>query len=202
MNIVLLCAGTSSRMGKTNKMLIPFGESTIVANSAMQALKYLEKTDESSRLIVVTGYKHFATEKALQCCRDFVASTSGRISLIIVHNKDYKLGQFTSVQTGVAQVPEDESFFISLADMPKITDAHYEKLSSKLDGFDAARFVCNTTPGHPVLLSASIKNKILKAQKNNKVSSILKTMKVNSIETSDHSWICDIDTEDDLKCLN
>ena len=199
MDIVLLCAGTSSRMGKTNKLLLPVNKTTIVANSALQALKFLETRDESSTLIVVTGYQRYSIEKALRECKDYVAASAQRISMVVVYNPNYRDGQFTSVQTGVKQVKDNSDFYICLADLPQISPELYASLS--LDSSDACRPFFNGTPGHPVLLSKNLKEKILRARKNNKVSNILQSCVVKRTEVSDASCIHDIDTLEDAKCL-
>lgn len=198
MDIVLLCAGFSSRMGKINKLLLPVNNTTLVANSAMQALKYLETLDESSTLIVVTGYRHFSTEKALRECKTFVEKTEAKINMVIVYNKDYREGQFTSVKTGVKQVSGNSPFFITLADLPKVEPRHYKSLESGLEGHDAVRPVCNDIPGHPVLLVPSMKGRILKAKKNSRVSTILKSCNVLTVNFTDSSYIDDLDTVEDL----
>lgn len=199
MDIVLLCAGTSSRMGKTNKLLLEVNKTTMVANSAMQALKYLETLNESSTLIVVTGHQRFSIEKALKECKNYVAHSTRQLSMVIVYNPNYKDGQFTSVQTGVKQVKTNSNFFITLADLPDISATHYAQL--QLNGADAARPYCNNIPGHPVLLSSILKEKILKARKNSKVSNILQTCVINKVEVNDMSCVHDIDTPEDAKCL-
>lgn len=198
MDIILLAAGSSSRMGKTNKLLLPLNNTTMVANSAMQALKFLEETQEGGSLIVVTGYRHKQTEKALKECVDYVCSTNSKIKLIIVNNPDYKNGQFSSTKKGVEQVSENSSFFIQLADMPLIKAEHYKTLVPHLKNKDAVRPFYDNQPGHPVLLSAKIKEAILKHNDSFTVSKILSSFGVNEIQFTDSAFIKDIDTPQDL----
>lgn len=199
MEIVLLCAGTSSRMGKINKLLLPVGNTTIVANSAMQALKYLEKRNDGSTLIIVTGYRRFSTMKALKECRDYIEKTKAGLKAVIVYNKDYRKGQFSSLQTGVGQLTENAPFFVALADMPFITENHYKELENKLENYDAVRTVCNAIPGHPVLFNSHMKGKILNAKQDSKMSTVLQKYNVKYIEKKDASWISDIDTQSDFE---
>lgn len=197
MNVILLAAGQSKRMGKINKLLLPLNGTTLVANSAMQALQFLENTNESSNLIVVTGYRHFATEKALKPCKDYIEKTNGKISMTIVYNKDFRKGQFTSVKTGVRQLNENEDFFITLSDLPKINHMHYKQLFDKQNN-NIVRPVVNNIPGHPVLLTANMKQRILKAKTNSRVSNLLKTEEVFVYKTTDPAFITDIDTPQSL----
>ena len=54
MTIIMLAAGTSSRMGKENKMLLPYKGMPLVTHCCMQALEFLEdhssQTGEACRL--------------------------------------------------------------------------------------------------------------------------------------------------------
>lgn len=199
MDIILLAAGTSSRMGKQNKLLLPINNTTMLANSVLQALKYIEKKDDGSTLVIVTGYQHIKALITLKPCKEFIEKTKSKINLIIVHNINYRKGQFTSVQTGVKQLlNRDNPFFIALADMPLIKPKHYEFLESKLENFDA----CRVENGHPVLLANQLKSKILHARKNNKVSNILKTCKVRLVPSKDKAYTTDVDTTEELSHCN
>ena len=73
MDIVMLAAGTSSRMGKTNKMILPYKGIPLVTYCCLRALEFLQghslESGESCRLIVVTGYRRPSVNKALEPCR-------------------------------------------------------------------------------------------------------------------------------------
>ncbi len=200
MNIVMLAAGLSKRMGKTNKLLIPCFGTTMINHCALTALKYLETLNEESHLIVVTGYRHRSTEKALETCRLFVEQTKAPIIFTVVKNPDYEKGQFTSVKAGVKELKDGENFFISLADMPFIKAEHYSEISSALENHDAIRPKVNGVPGHPVFLKSSIKDAILSAKKTEKVSDILKNYDLFEYETDNTEMIADIDNPDDISC--
>ncbi len=118
--------------------------------------------------------------------------------LIIVRNKDYRKGQFSSARTGVAEVEVGSPFFIQLADMPLIKAEHYTALLKHLNGHDAVRPFVKGIPGHPVLLSESIKKKILKEPDDSSVSKILKMCNVAEVELFDTAYIKDVDTPEDL----
>ena len=198
MDIVLLAAGSSQRMGRINKLLVEYEGTTLVCHSAIQALRFLEKEEGTNRLIVVTGYRRQSTEKALKPCKDFIEKTKASLELIIVNNPSYRKGQFTSVQVGVEQVTEGSNFFINLADMPLIKAKHYKKISELLGSYDAVRPFYKTEPGHPVYHSAKLKNIILKAKGKTRVSEILKDFKVLQPDLKDKALICDVDTISDL----
>ena len=210
MTIIMLAAGISSRMGKENKMLLPYGGMPMVSHCCLEALRFLEKhsleNNQCCTLIVVTGYKRRSVEKALEPCKLFVEKTGAKISLLIVNNRNYRRGQFSSTKVGVAEVRENSPFFISLADMPLITADHYEKLVPLLDDHDAVRpFYKNKedkVPGHPVLHAYSLKDKILQCPDSYTVSKILKSSNVFEPSFGVPSWTQDIDVIQDYQNLN
>lgn len=201
MNIVLLAAGLSQRMGKVNKLLLPYEDGTMVNHCAMTALKYLETLKEKSHLIIVTGYRRQSTEKALKPCKDFIEKTDAPIELIIVNNPDYRKGQFSSTQVGISQVGDNENFFISLADMPLIKKEHYIKIANQLKTHDAVRPFVKSQPGHPVYFNARVKDAILNAAVTSKVSDILKNFDTLEYKMNDLGIIRDVDTIADIPDL-
>ena len=209
MDIIMLAAGTSSRMGKENKMLLPFEGMPMVTHCCMQALAFLEQysqeNKESCTLIVVTGYRHRSVEKALEPCRLFVEKTVAPISLLIVNNADYRRGQFSSTKVGTAEVSEGSPFFISLADMPLITADHYRKLVPLLGNHDAVRPYYENkedkVPGHPVLHAFRLKDTIVKCPDSWTVSRILKSSDVFEPSFDDPAWSRDIDSIQDYHLI-
>ena len=210
MDIVMLAAGTSSRMGSTNKMLLPYGGLPMVTHCCMQALGFLAsysaKTDTECRLIAVTGYRRLSVEKALLPCKEFIGRTDARLEMLIVNNPDYRKGQFSSARTGTAEVADGHDFFISLADMPLVSADHYGTLIPLLKDHDAVRpFYENKedkVPGHPVLLASRMKSRILKCPDDFTVSRILKQCDVYEPSFADHSWTLDVDDIRDYRNIS
>ena len=210
MDIIMLAAGTSSRMGKENKTLLPYNGMPMVTHCCLEALRFLEKysseNNQSCSLIVVTGYKRRSVEKALEPCKLFVEKTGSPIKLLIENNRNYRKGQFSSTKVGTAVVSEDSAFFISLSDMPLITPEHYRKLVPLLGEHDAVRPFCESkgdkVPGHPVLHAFSLKEKLLKCPDSWTVSKVLKVSDTLELLFDDPSWIQDIDVIQDYQGLN
>lgn len=194
MTFVMLAAGTSSRMGKVNKLLLDVNGLPMVSHCCLQVLKYLDTLKESSKLIVVVGYKSKSTIKALSVCREFVCNSKAKIQLIVVENKNYRQGQFSSTKVGVKEVEDGSDFFIGLCDMPKLEAEHFAQLDKTVGDYDAVRPSVNAIPGHPVLMAAHLKNVILKQKNDCSVKKILKSYKVKELPFTDSSWITDIDT--------
>lgn len=198
-DIIMLCAGTSSRMGRTNKMLLPYKGMTLASYSCLEALKYLSSLKEGGRLIVVTGYRHRSLLKALEPCRAFIEKTSAPVEMIVTRNENYKAGQFSSTKKGAEDLRDGYPFFISLADMPEVQAEHYERLGFVPEWAAAVRPFFEDIPGHPVLHAPSFKNKILKSPDNCSIRELLKNETVCEIKFTDRSWIIDLDTEEDLR---
>jgi len=210
MTIIMLAAGTSSRMGKENKMLLTYNGVPMVSHCCLEALRFLEKysseNNRSCSLIVVTGYKRRSVEKVLEPCKLFVEKTGSPINLLIVNNRNYRRGQFSSTKIGVAEVEENSPFFISLADMPLITAEHYAKLVPLLESHDAVRPFYTSkedkVPGHPVLHAYKLKDRIVQCPDSWTVSKILKSSDVIEPSFDDPSWTQDIDIIQDYQDLN
>lgn len=191
MTVVLLAAGTSSRMGKVNKLLLPVDGRPMVAHCCLNALKYLSSSN-NAHIVVVTGYQSLRTKCALKECKVYAKEHS--IEMTVVKNGQFKSGQFSSVKTGVEKVANGEDFFICLSDLALVTERNYRALDSCLSGFDAVRPFVNDIPGHPVLLGSVMKQKILKSPDGSSVRELLKGVKVKELSFSDSSWITDKDT--------
>jgi len=214
MDIVMLAAGTSSRMGKVNKMLLPYNGMPMVAHCCLGALRFLERysleNNGSCTLIVVTGYRRQSVEKALLPCKQFVEKTDAPVKMLIVNNPGYRNGQFSSTKKGVAEVSEGSPFFISLADMPLIKPDHYAALVPLLMGHDAVRPFCRTedekeedkVPGHPVLHAYRLKDILIKCPDTWTVSKILKSHDVIEPSFDDTSWTQDIDMIRDYELIS
>jgi molybdenum cofactor cytidylyltransferase len=112
--IVLLAAGSSSRLGQPKQLLRIEGEA-LVARTARRLLSL-----ETAGVIVVTGYESSAVSDQL----------SG-MPLQIVHNPDWQQGMGTSIARGVKQLPVAAlGVLIMLCDQWRVDQADLELLFS------------------------------------------------------------------------
>lgn len=199
MTIVMLAAGTSSRMGGSNKMLLPYRGVPMVQHCCMEALGFLESLGEGNTLVVVTGFMKDEVEKALSQCVERAEASKTR--LVLIHNDMYMEGQYSSTVCAVSKIPEGDDFFISLADMPFVSRRNYRVLLPLLEDHDLVRpFVQDEkggrNPGHPVLLSRRMKKAIEENPKAGSVNRLIKAIKYDILEPSfnDDSWTFDVDT--------
>ncbi len=119
--LLLLAAGLSRRMGAANKLLLPFGEKTVL-ETTMEQLEGVA----AGQYIAVMGHE-------AELISPFLSNRPWQG----VYNPDYPSGKTSSIKAGVrAARPDCSSFMICLADMPLIRSAEYRVL---LDTFEMGR---------------------------------------------------------------
>lgn len=192
MDIVLLAAGSSVRYGAANKLLLPFGGIPLAARAARAALAAALAL--GGRVVMVTGHQAAAVEEAV---RGLVSSPH----LVFVENRSHLDGQFSSTKAGLALAAPGEPFFIAPADLPLVSKAHYLALAPLLEGYDAVRPFCGGVPGHPVLLAAPMRERLLSEPDSSSVRSVLEGRPVRVLDSGDPAWVRDIDRPSDWGAL-
>lgn len=176
---VVLAAGYSSRTGK-NKMLLPYGESTIIES----LLKVL--SPYCNRMIIVTGYYH---QELVNHLVDYPVE--------FVFNNQYPLGMFSSVQKGVALTTED--FLITPGDYPKIKPSTIAKLA------DATGLITVPTyggrRGHPIRMSKQLKTALLAQAIDSNLKEFRNQHSIDYISVEDEGILMDVDTIKDYEKL-
>jgi molybdenum cofactor cytidylyltransferase len=152
---IVLAAGLSRRMGKDNKLILPFGETTIleatltniltarvgetlvvVGHEANEIVSVLMSNPQS----LISDAKFQAKYPRLQTSNVKGQTERGPLSinaqkdtfLSILTNNDYEKGMTTTIQTGV-EAANDASvgYMICLSDMPFIAPAEYQFLKEQ-----------------------------------------------------------------------
>ena len=150
LSAILLAAGSSRRMGTTNKLLLPWQNQPIVAVTAANLL-----AAGFEEVIVVTG--HQAAE---------VTAALDHLPLRLVHNPRFEEGMTSSIQTGISQA-RGKGYMICLADMFLITPAEYILLKKAWEKQFAIDDHCIGIPGYqgekgnPVILPCVLRSEIL-----------------------------------------
>ncbi|WP_263079032.1 NTP transferase domain-containing protein [Endozoicomonas sp. Mp262] len=182
---LITAAGLSSRMGQW-KMMLPFGPKgrTILDYSIANALKFCHQ------VILVTGHRSDELQDRYQA----------QPRLRIVQNPSYRLGLFSSIQTGIrhfqSQDCQGDYLFISHGDMPLISDTVFEKLWNQRQQ-DTLFPVVNTSgqmAGHPVLIHGSVFHTILTAPVESRMKAVLQSGPHRYIPVADPAIHKDIDT--------
>ncbi len=179
MQNILLAAGLGKRSGG-EKLLLPYKGQPIIAHAVEQSLHAGLYT------IVVTGFRKKEIEQAL---KQFVCP-----NLCITYNENYSLGQGSSTRIGAKALRDGEDFFISLSDMPLIKASHYHLLARYFTSSEALRPLYKGQIGHPVLLRASFKAKILEQAVPFTMHDLLEDFHVEQCIVDDEAFVHDIDT--------
>ncbi|RWL45642.1 MAG: 4-diphosphocytidyl-2C-methyl-D-erythritol kinase [Mesorhizobium sp.] len=143
-DIVLLAAGRSSRMGGPNKLLALFDGEPLVRRTASRALG-----SKAASTVVVTGHQ-----------RERVRSALAGLGVTVADNPDFADGLASSLKAGIAKVaPDSAGAMIVLGDMPGVSS---KDLDSLIDVFRSSggRSVVRASHqgkrGNPVLLPRSL----------------------------------------------
>jgi len=143
-DIVLLAAGRSSRMGGPNKLMALFEGKPLVRRTAERALG-----SKAAATIVVTGHQ-----------RERIRSALAGLDLRLADNPDFADGLASSLKAGIANVAHDAvGAMIVLGDMPGVSS---EDLDSLIDAFrrSGGRAVVRASHlgkrGNPVLLPRAL----------------------------------------------
>jgi molybdenum cofactor cytidylyltransferase len=153
MNItgIILAAGTSSRMGSTNKLLLKYRDHTIIEEVLDQLSS--SKVDD---ILIVTGFENTRIEELL------ADRITDRVNLI--YNENYRLGRAESIKCAIRMIrgKADAALFM-VADKPQVTSALINKA---IDRFreDRPPMLYVETPqgrGHPVMFSETVFDDLL-----------------------------------------
>lgn len=126
---IVLAAGLSRRMGKDNKLLLPFGETTILETTLSHILRA-----ELGETCVVVGHEADDVVSILMPNLQFQTSLRGTkpSNVQLLTNNDYEKGMTTTIQTGVdAASDASAGYMICLSDMPFIAPAEYQFLKEQ-----------------------------------------------------------------------
>jgi len=182
---IILAAGKSSRMG-TQKLVLPFGISTIIRTIAEKAMHSF--SDEN---LLVTG-SH----------RDEITRQLEDLTIRLVENDLYEDGMLSSVQKGINSADsKSDGFVVLLGDQPMVTSELINRLIAAFQRTEKGLIVptFNGKRGHPVLISSMYRQEInllnpelgLRELFTNHLAEILE------IEIGNESILSDIDTPED-----
>ena len=194
---ILVAAGTSSRMGGENKLLLPLANDTVIGTT----LNHLARTD-SSQLIVVTGRDAQIVEAEISKINPEVSGQKSKI----VHNPDYEKGLTTSIQAGLRAIDNAEAVMVCLGDMPLIKTEDYRFLMSSFasqNEYSIQVPFYGEQKGNPVIFGRQHFTEILNHTQMNGCSLVVRrnSGSVCRIQVSSDRFIQDIDTPNDYQRL-
>lgn len=190
---IILAAGTSSRMGETNKLFLKFQGKTIIQRVIENVL------DSSADEVVVVG-----SELSIEQLTAFKYK-----SIQLVENRDYRNGMTSTIQRGVESCNSDaDGFMICLGDQPTIESCIYSDLINAFgstDGKEKRILVPfqNNRQGNPVIFSSHYKQSILTHDEPEGCKGILQknNSSVKRIDVKSSSILKDVDTKEDYQAL-
>ncbi len=184
---VILAAGSSRRMG-SQKLLLPFGKSTIIETVIDNVL-----SSSIDHAMVVLG----ANQEKIQ-------DTIRNLPVQFCHNKEHDSGMLSSVICGIRSLPADAvSALIYLGDQPDIPpavtnsviDAYKEELVGIVIPVHANR------RGHPLLVDMKYRKEIESLNLEEGLRSLRHHFPddVMEVEVDEPGILVDIDTREDYK---
>lgn len=142
---LILAAGVSSRFG-ANKLLLPFGQSSVARATALNALG-----SRARPVVVITGHEQPAMLRALD-----------GLPVSFVHNPEYQTGEMlSSIKAGLSWLSQSDTppdaALIALADQPLIPPPVFDCLMLAFERgcgtIIAPRVGHDGRRGHPVLIA-------------------------------------------------
>lgn len=169
LSAIVLAAGQSKRMGKVNKLLLPYKGKTVIEIVVENIL-----SAGLGEVIVVTGHEEEKLRNALK-----------NLAVDFVHNPRYLTGMTSSIQEGIRPA-EGKGYMICLSDMLLISADEYALLKN---GFEKQlllddKCIClpvyNEAKGNPVIFSSWYRAAILSHQPKEGCKEIVNANKMNN----------------------
>ncbi len=184
---IILAAGESSRMGKP-KMMLPFGEKSIIETVIMQS-----NMARSSKTYVVLGSGE-----------DAIRNTIKDQDAEIVFNQEYKKGMLSSVQKGLKSLPETtEAVMVLLGDQPMIGTQIMDSMIARYKQTEKNIIIASYQGkrGHPILIGSGHFKKILGFSSDQSLRDLLDLYPedIEDLETENPEILRDIDTQQDYQ---
>jgi molybdenum cofactor cytidylyltransferase len=188
---LILAAGESSRMGKDKALLAHRGRTfieTILATLRQSGI---------SRIAVVLG--HHAEE---------IRHATHLEDAEVVVNKDYALGQTSSLQAGLRALmsPDLEAVLLCLVDHPAVSAETIGKLAAEFRESSSAVVVptFQNQRGHPVLIARGLFDELINLGPEKGANSIIRKYlgETRLVEVADPGILLDIDDPDAYRRLN
>lgn len=182
---VILAAGESRRMG-TQKLLLPFGDATVVEAVVRTAL-----ASRVDRGLVVVGAD-----------RDAVLPKLDASGIAFAVNEDYRLGMLSSIQAGFKALPgEAEAAVIMLGDQPflaaPVVDTVIGAYRESRKGIVIPTF--HGRRGHPILVDLKFRAEVLAIDPAEGLRRLIRAHPedIGEVETGDADILRDLDTPED-----
>lgn len=183
--VVILAAGTSSRLEEITKQLLVYKDETLLKIVVKKALEI------SKDVFVVLGHEKEKCEKELE---DFDVN--------IIYNPNYKKGMGSALSLGIKHTKEFNYTMVMLCDQPFIPISHFQALKKNIqnENIIASLYEKNKSPKVPAIFPKKYYDELLKLDADFGAKEILQ--KENCINIQLEKDFCmDIDTINDIEFL-
>ena len=167
---IILAGGKSTRMG-TNKMLLGFKGHPLLWHTIQSVSPFV------SKVIVVTGKYDKEIRDALK-----------DQNVTFIYNKDYELGMFSSVLTGVKETTDD--FMIIPGDCPFVKPETFIKILSGKGDIRYPKW--GELEGHPLYISGKYKSELLNFGLDNNLKVFRDSKKCEIIDVEDQNIVMNL----------
>lgn len=179
---IILAAGTSSRMGETNKLFLDLKGKPIIE-------------------WVIEGVSQSAVEEIILVGSELSMDRLAQFDdckIRLIENANYKSGMTSSIQAGVSAASPKNGLMICLGDLPLIRT---ETLNQLILAFDDQSIVVPTyqgQKGNPVIFPSSLRQAILDHKEPEGCKGVVQANKklVKLIEVDDEGILKDVDTHE------
>ncbi|WP_286747547.1 nucleotidyltransferase family protein [Roseivirga sp. UBA1976] len=183
---VLLAAGLSTRMQGPNKMLLPFGHTTILTATLTHLLD-----SEVNKIALVLGRN----------ASEFQVDSNEKVDLVV--NPQPERGMTSSIQCGLRKLMSMDALMVCLADMPLLSSSDYTGLIQSFRNTQKTILVpiYKGAKGNPVVFDKRHFHEILNHKGANGCSGVVQhnLNAVERLEVSSDRFIADIDTPIDYQ---
>jgi molybdenum cofactor cytidylyltransferase len=188
---VLLAAGTSSRLGSRNKLLLKYNNRTVIEVSVQQLTN--SHVDD---VVIVTGFERDRIENQLVGCLT--------LRMRLLYNSRYHLGRAESIKCAVKNIAgkADAALFM-VADKPGVSTALINKAIDRYRK-DRPTILYVETPagrGHPIIFSKAVFNDLLSLKGDCVGNELIMKYESNAVKMKDRTVQVDIDEEADYRRL-
>ncbi len=197
---VVLAAGESRRMG-TQKLLLPFGDTTVVGAVVRTAADSC-----AEGVLVVLGADRERVRAELEPGRepDRGAGPAGTAAIAFTVNEDYPSGMLSSIQAGFRALPPDaEAAVVMLGDQPflpsRVVDAVIAAYRESGKGIVIPAF--RGRRGHPVLVDIKYRDEVLALDPADGLRQLMRAHSgdIQEVDVDDAGILRDLDTPEDYQ---
>ncbi len=183
---IILAAGSSTRMDSVNKLLLPFGDASILE-------RVVETVNEAhlDEVVVVTGYED-------RRIRDVLS----RYKVRVAYNPEFSSGISSSIRRGLlAASPQTDGYLICQGNMPLIMSSTIVGLCNAFTKQQDRRILVaamNGKRGQPFLFPVEYRDALMGLRGDQGMQHILeeKADAILEVEVADKGIFLDIDTRE------